>query len=454
MDFAKEVGQGHGAAWRGILFREKHKQLNDVVNKSLEWFIPIFGNKAVFNRSNAMYYWEWDTGEKLYFRHMDHKDEYYNYHGHEYPWIGWEELTNWATDECYKMMMTCNRSATKGVPKRIRATTNPYGPGHNWIKERFRLQGQWHKTIIITDAVDESGQVERPRCAIYGHIGENTKLLEADPTYMQTILSGATNPQMKKAWMMGSWDIVSGGMFGDVWDANVNIVEPFPLPAGWTLDRSFDWGSSAPFSVGWWARSDGSDIIRLGSRGQPIRTKTVRGDLFRFAEWYGCDGKPNKGINLLASEITKGIIQREIKWGIHGKVRPGPADTAIYTKQNGMSIAEDMAKFVRLGDNKLYRGIEWKKGHKPPNSRIPGWEQVRRVMANAKPDEYGIREHPGLFVFKNCVDFIRTVPVLPRDDNCPDDIPDGIEDHIADEVRYRVWNMSSSIRTKKVVGLL
>jgi hypothetical protein len=44
--------------------------------------------------------------------------------------IGFEELTNWSTDECYKLMMSCNRSSHKGIPKKVRATCNPSGPGH------------------------------------------------------------------------------------------------------------------------------------------------------------------------------------------------------------------------------------------------------------------------------------------------------------------------------------
>src|SRR5688572_8841246 len=101
MDFAQDVGCGYGAAWRGILFRETYPQLADVVAKSERWFRVIFPG-AVFNRQRMA--WEWRSGEVLFFRHMKRPEDYWNYHGHEYPWIGWEELTNWADDRCYKSM--------------------------------------------------------------------------------------------------------------------------------------------------------------------------------------------------------------------------------------------------------------------------------------------------------------------------------------------------------------
>jgi len=38
MDFGQHVGQGYGAEWRGILFRQTYKQLLDVVGKAKKWF--------------------------------------------------------------------------------------------------------------------------------------------------------------------------------------------------------------------------------------------------------------------------------------------------------------------------------------------------------------------------------------------------------------------------------
>ncbi len=446
MAFAMHVGQGHGSAWRGIIFRQTYPQLADVQAKTEKWFRQMFPD-AKFNRSKML--WEWPTGEVLLLRHMARPTDYWNYHGHEYPFIGWEELANWADDQCYKSMMACCRSSTKGVPRMIRANTNPYGVGHHWIKDRFKLHGEWWKTITILDATDQQGNVEPPRVAIHGHLKENKILLDADPNYRQTLAAAAANPEMAKAWQSGSWEIVTGGMFGDVWDPAVNIVAPFHIPYGWRIDRSFDWGSSAPFSVGWWAESDGSDIRLKDGKYR----STVRGDLFRIAEWYGWNGRPNKGLTMLAVDIAKGIVERQLAWGLHDRVKPGPADSAIFGVENGMSVGADMSKPVRIGD-KMYKGIHWHAADKRPGSRRTGWEMVRKVMSQARPNKDGKpREHPGLFVFDTCDQFIRTVPALPRKENDMDDIDTNSEDHIGDEVRYRIRAATQRATSGRTTGM-
>lgn len=419
-DFCQHVGQGWGAAWRGVLFRATYPQLADVVAKSKAWFRLWFPG-AKFNESE--YVWTFPTGEQLLLRHMAKPDDYWNYHGHAYPWIAFEELTSWPTPACYTSMMSCCRSTVPGMPRKFRATTNPYGRGHNWVKKRFQLP-QMRGKIIRTPG-------EPDRVAIHGNIYENRILLDADPEYITRIRAAASNPAMVEAWLTGSWDITSGGMFDDLWDATVHSVPRFQVPRGWWIDRSFDWGESKPFSVGWWAESDGTDLLLPG--GNVLRT--VRGDLFRIGEWYGCQkGEENVGVRMLATDIAEGIKFREIAMGLAGRVVPGPADSAIFDEHNGNSIAKDMQK----------KGIKWEPADKGPGSRKQGWQQIRkRLKGAANLDEEGKprhrpREEPGLFVVgEACPHFVRTLPSLPRDDKDLDDVDTQAEDHIGDETRYR-----------------
>ena len=418
MAYANHVGKGYGRAWRGVIFRQTYPQLADVQAKSEKWFRLIFPG-ARFNRSKMA--WEFEGGEVLLFRHMSRPEDYWNYHGHELPFIGFEELTNWASPDCYTVMFACCRSSDKRVPRIVRATTNPYGVGHSWCKERWRLAGQWWKTITTTDSKDLAGKFEPPRCAIFGDVAENKILNEADPDYLDRIAAAATNKSMAAAWLKGSWDIVSGGMFGDVWNPQRNVVSPFDVPSSWKLDRSFDWGSSRPFSVGWWAQSDGTDLQLRDGRW----LSTVRGDLFRVAEWYGFTGKANEGLRMLAVDIAAGIIEREIAWGWRRgrqcRVRAGVADSSIFAVENGVSIAMDMEKPVRVNGD-IYHGISWVPADKKPGSRKSGWEMLRKMMGAATPKD-GPREAPGLFVVGDqCEQFLRTVISLPRDEKDLDDV--------------------------------
>lgn len=448
MAFAQHVGKGHGSAWRGIIFRQTYPQLADVQAKSERWFRQMFP-AAKFNKTKMQ--WEWPTGEALLFRHMNSPSDYWNYHGHEYPFIGWEELTNWATDECFKIMMSCCRTSKPGVPRMVRSTTNPYGVGHNWVKARYRLEGKWWQDILINDAKDLEGRPEPQRCAIHGHIDENYILLDSDPNYKTTVVGSAANPAMAKAWLHGSWAIVAGGMFGDLWTPAVHILKPFVIPPTWRLDRSFDWGSSKPFSVGWWAESDGSDYIDADGKWR----STVKGDLFRFREWYGTTGKANEGLKMLATEIAAGIVEREVSWGLHGIVKAGPADSSIFNTENGNCIADDMERKVRLDDGRDYRGVSWEHADKRPGSRKMGWEQCRKALKDAMPNKDGRpREQPGMFVFDTCTHFLRTFPSLPRDEKDMDDVDTDAEDHIGDETRYRVREMGVRTGSARAIGVI
>jgi len=449
MDFAKECGRGYGAAWQGILFRHTYKELRDVVKKSLELFPKIYPG-AKWNDTKMT--WTWPDGEQLTLAYMEHESDYYSYHGHAYPWIAWEELTTWADDGCFKRMFSCCRSTKAGMPRRIRSTTNPYGPGFAWVKERYQLPIP-HGDVLGTllEEKDDKGNFIGYRCAINSNLAENKVLLTAQPDYLNNIKQSARNEAELAAWMHGSWDITSGGMFDDIWFRvkPYCVLPPFQVPASWKINCSFDWGSTKPFSVGWWAESDGTDLILPG--GKVMRT--VRGDLFRIKEWYGWNGKANKGLRMLAKDIAQGIVERELKWGIYGKTKRGIADAAIFDETNDNCIAYDMEARVTV-DGVQYRGVYFDPADKRSGSRKQGWEQMRKMLANCIPKEgEKVREEPGLFVTTECLHFLRTVPALPRDEDDLDDVDTEAEDHVADEVRYRCRQEHRQMKGGKTTGM-
>jgi hypothetical protein len=195
------------------------------------------------------------------------------------------------------------------------------------------------------------------------------------------------------------------------------------IPSGWYLDKSFDWGSTKPFSIGWWAESNGEPLEWNGRK-----FGGVPGDVIRLAEWYGWTGHRNEGVRMLAPEIAEGVLDREEEMGLKGKFHSGPADTNIFDTAMGKSIANDMKE----------KGVVWREADKGPGSRKQGWEQMRKMFKQAIPIAGNPRELPGLFVTDRCEQFIETVPFLPRDDLDLDDVDTESEDHIADETRYRL----------------
>lgn len=460
MRFRRNVGQGFGRHWRGVIFDREYKNLDDLVSKSMRWF-PAFDDGAKFMSSKADYRWRWPTGEELLFRAIRRDSDYWSYHGQEFPFIGWNELTKYPNSNLFDMMMSCNRSSflpeehpivnedtgeiyyPPEMPLEVFATGNPFGAGHNWVKKRFIApapMGKIQRRVVnvFNPRTQRREDVTRTQVHIFGSYRENKYLSPEYVAELETI----TDPNKRRAWLMGDWDVTSGGMFDEDWDSTVHVVKPFKIPSSWRIDRSFDYGSSKPFSVGWWAESDGTEIIMPDGR----VIQTVKGDLFRIGEWYGTNGKANTGLRMLAKKIAEGIVERELAMGIYHRKVPGPADNSIWDEDDGKSIGRTMAEKVKI-NGKTYNGVRWTRSNKSAGSRKLGWEECRKMLAGAKAEKVELedgtymtmpRENPGLFVWDTCRFFIELFPILPRDEDDPDDVDTDAEDHIGDETRYRV----------------
>jgi hypothetical protein len=72
-------------------------------------------------------------------------------------------------------------------------------------------------------------------------------------------------------------------------------------------------------------------------------------------------------------------------------------------------------------------GVYWTPAHKDAGSRQNGWELLRERLKDVlKPDG------PWQFVFDTCRQFIRTVPVLLRDEIDMDDADSAAQDHVGE----------------------
>lgn len=424
MKFAKYVNLGFGENWRGVIFRQTYKQLEDVIAKTRRWYRAIFPN-ATYNRSR--FSWEWPDGETLLLRHMHDIDDYWNYHGHEYPFIGWEELTNWGSLDCYEAMKACNRSSYPGMPRFYLSTCNPFGRGHSAVK-RYFISPAPPGTVILNDEGDA-------RVAIHGSIIENTILQTNDPAYIRK-LNAISDPNRRKAWRFGSWDITAGGMFDDLWSDQYHSCPAFRIPDGWVIDRGHDWGSSRPSATLWYAESDGVPFNEISDEPGEEGRKTgrvlwyPRGHLFIIEEFYTWTGEENVGTKMEVKQLAKRGKAIEAKRGWAGRVRPGPADSSIYTAEPGEKS---------IGQKFSDEGFPFTPAFKGPGSRVNGWQLIRELLANSIPPEEGERrqEEPGLTVFRRCIQTRRTLPVVPRDEKEPDDVDTESEDHIPDTVRYK-----------------
>ncbi len=215
-----------------------------------------------------------------------------------------------------------------------------------------------------------------------------------------------------------------GTIIGDIWQSGIHVLPAFGIPNTWKIFRAFDWGYSRPFSVGWWARSDGS--MAPNGRTYP------RGTLFHIHEWYGWNGKPNQGVRMADRDIAKMITEIEKRVKLHGRVWPGPADPGIWDGDPSKSAGTLMAQ----------AGVSWHAANKHPGSRISG---LRAMRTRLKASLSTPMEMPGLFIFEGCKQWIRTVVHLMKDPVDPDDAWTEGEDHIYDQSRYAIL-FSTTVR--------
>src|SRR5579864_345430 len=471
MDFCQDVGKGWGAEWKGMIIRRTYPELADVIAMSKKWIKRIWPD-AFYNE--IKYFWQFPDGELLYFRPIATVADYDAHHGTNYTWLGWEELTLWRDDAPFRRMQSVVRSSMKGIPLRVRSTTNPYGKGHNWVQARYNLinwpiklgkDKNGHERFkimgpLITGTVDVDGNPEPPRRAYHGSLQENIILMRVQPQYVSQLRASARNAAELDAWLFGSWDIAAGGMFDDIWYSHREaiVLPDFDIPDSWPIRRAYDHGSSKPWSCGYYAQSDGSDIEYVDpTTGKRVARATIKGDLFRVGEIYGWqNGQPDVGTRMLIPEIKRAIIQYELDRGWRDpatgrvRVRRGPADTQIFDDNNGVCIANDFESPIVINGHR-WRGIIWEKADKGPGSREQGWEQYRKRLKATKRPPGGIREEKGLFIVgPRCPQWLRTVPKLPRDEKKIDDVDTDAEDHIGDEMRYMLRFEAATLVTRRV----
>ena len=267
--------------YRGILFRKTYPQLSELVDRSHALYTPAFPG-ARYNESRHC--WIFPSGAKIYFGAMQHSKDRVNYQGKRYDFIGFDELTHFTWEE-YSYMFSRNRpspppGATEKTLCYIRATTNPGGIGHGWVKQRFIDAAEpgtpvrEEVEVKLPDGTTKT--MVRDRVFIPATVFDNQALLEENPEYLASL---ALLPEKERnALLYGNWDAFEGQYFtqfrtspdgAKCREAGItleeakqqgrwtHVIAPLDLNSGsrrgWKILRSYDFGYAKPFSCAWWA---------------------------------------------------------------------------------------------------------------------------------------------------------------------------------------------------------
>lgn len=397
-EWCAHAGQ-HGAAASGLMVRRSRTELYDTIERSRQVYGPL---GAQFHEQDKL--WRFPGGARLRFAYLENDSDAESYQGHAYTRVYVEELGNFPNQAPVMKLMATLRSAA-GVPVGFRATGNPGGPGHHWVKARYIDPAPMGMQLITSEFTNpfNGRKVTRDRVYIPARLSDNPFLGE---DYVATLAMSGSD-ELVRAWLEGDWTVITGAFFPEFNTAR-HVIAPFEIPKHWLRYRSADWGSARPFAVHWWAVSDG-ELAAI-----------PRGAIVCYREWYGMKpGQPNTGVKLTAEEVADGILDRQADGETIGM---SVIDPAAFASDGGPSIAERMAGrkvHFHPADNKRVGKL----------GALGGWDLLRHRLK-------GEDGRPMIYFFSTATHAIRTLPAMQHDEKRPEDLDTDSEDHAVDSVRY------------------
>lgn len=382
-----------------LIVRKTYKEMQ---NNHIEQLTAELAGFAKYNRSDKMF--RFPNGSTISFGYCANEGDLGQYQGAEYDVVFIDEAGQ-LQESWIRKINLCVRG-TNGFPKRTYYTLNPGGPGHAYFKR------------VFVDRNFNPDEDSDDYFFIQAKVEDNKVLMDTQPDYLRELEN--LPPTLRAAWKDGRWDVYEGQFFEDFRDDPehyqdrrwTHVIEPFEIPDGWTICRSYDFGYGKPFSCAWWAVD-------------------YDGTIYRIMELYGCTRTPNEGVKWTPDKQFEEIHKTEMQhpW-LKGKNIIGVADPAIWDASRGESVADTAARY----------GVFFTPGD---NERIAGWMQCHYRL---QFDEDG---YPRMYVFNTCRAFIRTIPTLIYDEHRAEDLDTKMEDHVADEWRY--FCMSRPIKPIRAV---
>lgn len=141
--------------YRALIVRRTYQSLwlaGTVGQRAMEF---LNGTQARWN--GGLKLWTFPSGAILQFGHLQTETDARRYLSAEYQFIGFDELTEIGRDNYEQLLTRLRRPAGSGVPLRARSASNPGGPGHDWVRERFIMRPTPGRVFIPATILDNPG---------------------------------------------------------------------------------------------------------------------------------------------------------------------------------------------------------------------------------------------------------------------------------------------------------
>jgi hypothetical protein len=392
--------------FNGLLLRRTNDELRELIRNQKILYPKVFP-KATFSEKDKE--WRFPSGATLWMSYLDRDDDVLRYQGQAFTWIGVDELTQWPSPHPWDYLRSRLRRTHPDYKGELyqRATTNPGGPGHAWVKKMFvdpAVPGQafWATDIETGSTLidPENGNPLFQRRFIPAKLQDNPFLYN-DGVYRTNLLS---LPEAKRMQLLeGDWTLADGAAFPE-FRTSIHVVEPFDIPSTWQRFRGADYGYQS-YSAVEWVAVDPSDE-----------------QLVVYREYY---------VHRQTGEALSQTVKR-IEQEANERVSYGMLDSSVWHKRGeGPSVAEVM----------IAQGVRWRPSDRSPGSRIAGKNRLHELL---KVDESTGR--PGVVIFNTCRQLISDLQSIPADPNGDDDIDSRYRsDHTYDALRYAIMSRPKPI---------
>lgn len=388
--------------FNGLILRRTNDELRELIWKSQELYPKAFqGAKWAEKKSQ----WTFPSGAKLWLTYLERDQDVLRYQGQAFSYVAFDELTQYPTDFAWNYMRSRLRTTDPTLPIYMRATTNPGGAGHGWVKRTFidpapantkfvARDLESGEDMVYPDGHEKAGEPLFYRRFIPASLKDNPYLMDGGQ-YEANLLS---LPEMQRRQLLeGDWAVADGAAFSE-FRSSVHVIEPYDIPTDWRRFRSCDYGYSSYSAVHWFA------------------IDPSYGTLVNYRELYLSKHT--------GRDLAKAVIEAEGS----ERIDYGVLDSSCWHNrgQLGPSIAEEM----------ISQGTRWRPSDRTNGARVAGKNRFHEVL---KIDEdTGL---PGIQFFNTCRQIIADLPVIPADPRGSDDIdPRYASDHAYDSVRYAVMS--------------
>jgi len=389
----------------GLLVRHTTEELRELIQKSQELYPKAIPGIKWSERKSQ---WTTPRGGRLWMSYLDKDTDVMRYQGQAFNYVAFDELTQWNSPYAWNYMRSRLRSSSKELGLYMRATTNPGGPGHSWVKKMFidpapanspfwATNIETGETLAFPPGHSRAGEPLFRRRFIPASLFDNPYLAEGGD-YEAMLLS--LPEHQRKQLLEGNWDINEGAAFPE-FNRTIHVVDPYEIPQSWAKFRACDYGYGSFTGVVWMAVTPSEQLVV-------------------YRELY-CS-------KVTASDLADMILQAEAN---DGTIRYGVLDSSLWHNRGdtGPSLAEQMNM----------KGCRWRPSDRSRGSRVSGKNEIHRRL---QVDEF--TEEPRLVFFSSCTNIIAQLPSIPLDKKNPEDVDTNAEDHLYDALRYGIMTRPRS----------